>query len=134
MQAKHKVPIHMSLPDRVVFGLTTRQFLLLLLGCSVGYNLWLHGALFATFGLPGQIVRAGIALLPAGSMLVVAFISIAGRPLEIWFLVLVRYWQRPRIYVWRSVRLQQQNVNRASRAIVDEEHSDLVAYSGAESE
>ena|SRR5438105_3641018 len=134
MQVKHKVPIHMSLPDRVVFGLTTRQFLLLLLGCCVGYNLWLHGALFATLGFPGQIVRAGIALVPAGIALAVAFISVAGRPLEIWFLVLVRYWQRPRVYLWRSVRLQQQRVDRGFLAAVDEDRSDLVAYPGAGSE
>ncbi len=45
-QVTHKVPTHMSLPDKVVFGLTARQLLLLLIGCSLGYNLWLRlGAL-----------------------------------------------------------------------------------------
>jgi hypothetical protein len=134
MQVKHKVPIHMSLPDRVVFGLTTRQFLLLLLGCSVGYNFWLHVALFATFGFPGQIVRVGIALVPVGIVVGVAFISVAGRPLEIWFLVLVRYWQRPHLYLWRSVRLQQQHVDRGYLAAEDEDRGALVTYPGAEGE
>ena len=134
MQAKHKVPVHMSLPDRVVFGLTTRQFLLLLLGCSVGYNLWLHAAFFAAFGFAGQIVRVGIALVPAGIVVAVAFISVAGRPLEIWLLALVRYWQRPRLYLWRSVRLRQPHVDRGSLAAQDEDRSDLVAYPAAESE
>ena len=64
MQATHKVPTHMSLPDKVVFGLTARQLLLLLIGCSPGYNLWL--------------------------------------------LVLIRYWQRPRVYLWRSLRVQRE--------------------------
>src|SRR6266699_453924 len=48
-QVTHKVPTHMSLPDKVVFGFTARQLL-----------------------------------------------------------VLVRYRQRPRVYLWRSLRVQRE--------------------------
>ena len=51
-QITHKVPTHMSLPDKVVFGLTARQLLLLLIGCSLGYNLWLHLGALEAFGTP----------------------------------------------------------------------------------
>ena len=51
-QVTHKVPTHMSLPDKVVFGLTARQLLLLLIGCSLGYNLWLHLGALEAFGAP----------------------------------------------------------------------------------
>ena len=51
-QRTHKVPTHMSLPDKVVFGLTARQLLLLLIGCSLGYNLWLHLGVLGGFGAP----------------------------------------------------------------------------------
>jgi|GEM_PF-3131463 len=104
MRAPHKVPTHMRLPDKVVFGLTTRQLLILLIGCSAGYDLWLQLHVLGVSTVVGLIVRVGIAILPAAAALALALVSVAGRPLEVWLLVLVRYWQQPRTYVWRSVR------------------------------
>src|SRR5258708_3720624 len=118
MHATHTVPTHISLTDKVVFGLTARQLLLLLIGCSLGYNFWLHLSMLVAFALLGQVLRIGIALVPAGIAVALAFIAVADRPLEVWLLVLVRYWQRPRVYLWRSLRVceqQQQGVrDRAS--------------------
>ena len=105
MHTTHKVPTHMNLPDKVVFGLTARQLLLLLIGCSLGYNLWLHLGALEALALPGQVLRVALALVPAGLAAALALISVADRPLEVWFLVLVRYWQLPRVYVWRSIRM-----------------------------
>jgi PrgI family protein len=118
MQATHKVPTHMSLPDKVVFGLTARQLLLLLIGCSLGYNLWLHLGVLEALALPGQVLRIVLALVPVGLAAALALISIADRPLEVWLLVLLRYWQRPRIYLWRSLRMstqQQQHTRERER-------------------
>src|SRR5207245_8825900 len=103
MQATHKVPTHMSLPDKVVFGLTARQLLLLLIGCSLGYNLWLHLSVVAAFILLGQVLRIGITLLPVVVAVVLAFIAVAGRPLAVWLLVLVRYWRPSEVYLWPNV-------------------------------
>ena len=108
MQATHKVPTHMNLPDKVVFGLTARQLLLLLVGCSLGYNFWLRLSALEALALPVQVLRIVLALVPAGLAAVLALISVADRPLEIWLLVLVRYWQRPKIYLWRSLRMNEQ--------------------------
>ena len=108
MHASHKVPTHMSFPDKVVFGLTARQLLILLIGCSASYDLWLQLHALNPYTAVGLIVRVGIALLPIASATALALISVAGRPLEAWSLVLFRYWQRPQTYVWRSVRTQQQ--------------------------
>ena len=108
MHASHKVPTHMSMPDKVVFGLTARQLLILLIGCSAGYDLWLQLHALNPYTALGLIVRVGIALLPAAATAALAVISVAGRPLEAWSLVLFRYWQRPQTYVWRSVRTRQQ--------------------------
>jgi hypothetical protein len=108
MHTIHKVPTHMSLPDKVVFGLTARQLLLLLIGCSLGYNLWLHLGVLEALALPGQVLRIVLALVPAVCAATLALISIADRPLEVWFLVLVRYWQRPKLYIWRSVRMREE--------------------------
>ncbi len=115
MHASHKVPTHISLPDKVVFGLTARQLLLLLIGCSLGYNLWLHLGVLDTLALPGQVLRIALALVPAVCAATLALISVADRPLEVWFLVLVRYWQRPRIYVWRSLRMSEHQQQRRER-------------------
>lgn len=117
MQAIHKVPTHMSHPDKVVFGLTARQLLLLLIGCSLGYNLWLHLSALTAFALLGQVLRIGIALVSAGIAVALALIAVADRPLEVWLLVLVRYWQRPHVYLWRSLRGQsgQQHQNKGDR-------------------
>ncbi len=115
-QVTHKVPTHMSLPDKVVFGLTARQLLLLLIGCSLGYNLWLRLGALEALALPGQVLRIALALIPAAIAAAVALISVADRPLEVWLLVLLRYWQRPRIYLWRSLRMSMQQQSTRERA------------------
>ena len=98
----------MNVPDRVVFGLTARQLLLLLIGGSLGHNCWLHLGALEAVGLPGQIVRVALSLLPAVLLAALAMISIADRPLELWLLILVRYWQRPKMYVWSSLGEERQ--------------------------
>jgi hypothetical protein len=108
MRASHKVPTHMSMPDKVVFGLTARQLLILLIGCSASYDLWLQLHTLNPYTALGLIMRVGIAVMPAAVATALALISVAGRPLEAWSLVLFRYWQRPKTYVWRSVRTLQQ--------------------------
>ena len=107
MRAPHKVPTHMRLPDKVVFGLTTRQLLILLIGCSAGYDLWLQLHALGVSTVAGLVIRVSIAVLPAAAALALALVSVAGRPLEVWLLVLLRYWQQPRTYVWRSIRTEQ---------------------------
>jgi len=107
MRASHKVPTHMRIPDKVVFGLTARQLLILLIGCSAGYDLWLQLHVLNPYTAVGLLVRLFITVVPVAVALVLALFSVAGRPLEVWFLVLFRYRQRPRMYVWRSVRTRQ---------------------------
>jgi len=106
----------MSLTDKVVFVLTARQLLLLLIGCSLGYNLWLRLGALEALALPGQVLRIALALIPAAITAAVAMISVADRPLEVWLLVLLRYWQRPRIYLWRSLRMSMQQQSTRERA------------------
>jgi hypothetical protein len=108
MHASHKVPTHMSMPDKVVFGLTARQLLILLIGCSASYDLWLQLHALNPYTALGLMVRVGIAVMPAAAATALALISVAGRPLEAWSLVLFRYWQRPQTYVWHSVRTRHQ--------------------------
>ncbi len=129
MHASHKVPTHMSIPDKVVFGLTARQLLILLIGCSASYDLWLQLHALNPYTALGLMVRVGIAVMPAAAATALALISVAGRPLEAWSLVLFRYWQRPQTYVWRSVRTRQpggraRTGSRTTTSRDDDEHEE----------
>lgn len=104
MQASHKVPKHMRFPDKVVFGLTARQLLILLIGCSASYDVWLQLHALSSHHTLLLVLRLSIAVLPTAAAAALALISVASRPLEVWLLVLFRYWQQPRTYVWRSLR------------------------------
>jgi hypothetical protein len=109
--SKHTVPTHLNVPDKVLtvgpVSLTARQFLILLIGSSIGYNLWHQLHLLSMYAPLGQVVRLCLALAPALLALAFALARIAGRPLDVWFLVLLRYWCQPRRFVWRSVRTQE---------------------------
>ena len=110
LRRTHVVPTHLHTPETAFsigsVGISVRQFLVLLIGSAISYDLWLH--LVALAGLPGgQIVRLLTALVPVSLTLAIAFLKIAGRPLETWLLVLLRFWARPRRLVWRSVCFQE---------------------------
>jgi hypothetical protein len=48
--------------------------------------------------------------------------------------VLLRYWQRPRTFVWRSVRISQQRERAAVQRYAQEESRDEGERGGLESE
>jgi len=95
------------MPDRMIFGLTPRQLLITLIGCSIGYDIWLHLSVLLAYGVVGLIARLICSLVPAGLALSLALITVAGRPLEVWALVVLRYQLQPKVYVWRSLRTSE---------------------------
>jgi hypothetical protein len=105
---KHIVPTHLNLPDQVLtlwsFSLSARQLLLLLVGAGLGGTVWQHLAILGHHALAGQAVRLVVALLPFLLLAVVACYQYAGRYLEVWLIVLLRYQLRPKRYLWRSIR------------------------------
>ena len=109
---KHVVPTHLNLPDQVLtlwsFSLSARQLLLLLVGAGIGGTIWQHLAVLGHHAVYGEILL--LALLPFLLVLVLACYQHAGRYLEIWLIVLVRYHLRPKRYLWRSVRLYEQHL------------------------
>jgi hypothetical protein len=110
-QGKHTVPTRVNAPDKVLtigpVSLTARQFLIVLIGSSIGYNLWHQLHMLSAYAPVGQVIRLCIALVPALLAIAFALAQIAGRPLEVWFFVLLRYCCQPRRAVWRSVRTWQ---------------------------
>src|SRR6266566_2297284 len=112
---KHTVPTHLQMPDQVLtlwsFSLTARQLLLLLVGVGIGGTIWQHLALFGHDAVPGEIVRLLLSLPPFLLALFIAWYQHAGRYLEIWMVVLVRYRLRPKRYLWRSIRSYEQHLS-----------------------
>jgi hypothetical protein len=112
---KHTVPTHLQMPDQVLtlwsFSLTARQLLLLLVGGGIGGTIWQHLALFGHDAVPGEIVRLLLSLPPFLLALFIAWYQHAGRYLEIWMVVLVRYRFRPKLYLWRSIRTYEQHLS-----------------------
>jgi hypothetical protein len=105
---KHIVPTHLNLPDQVLtlwsLSLSARQLLLLLVGAGLGGTAWQHLAILAHHALLGQAVRLLVALVPFLLLTLLACYQYAGRYLEVWLIVLVRYHLRPKRYLWRSIR------------------------------
>src|SRR5437588_2229540 len=105
---KHIVPTHLNLPDQVLslwsFSLSARQLLLLLVGAGLGGTVWQHLAVLGHHALAGQAMRLLVALLPFLLLAVLACYQSAGRYLEVWLIVLMRYHLRPKRYLWRSIR------------------------------
>jgi hypothetical protein len=129
---KHIVPTHLNLPDQVLtlwsFSLSARQLLLLLVGAGMGGTVWQHLAVLGHHAVPGEILRLLLALLPFLLVLVLACYQHAGRYLEVWLIVLMRYHLRPKRYLWRSVRLCEQHLSPLFASSEDtdpEERSDL---------
>jgi hypothetical protein len=103
----HLVPTHVRTPETLItlagVSLSVRQFLLILVGVALSYRVWL--LLGALVWLPaGQILRWGLTIVPLGVALAFAFVSLAGRMLDVWCVVVLRYFLRPHRFVWRSVR------------------------------
>jgi hypothetical protein len=105
---KHIVPTHLNLPDQVLtlwsFSLSARQLLLLLVGAGIGGAVWQHLAPLGHHALLGQALRLLVALVPFLLIAVLACYQYAGRYLEVWLIVFVRYHLRPKRYLWRSIR------------------------------
>jgi hypothetical protein len=111
---KHIVPTHLQMPDQVLtlwsFSLTARQLLLLLVGGGIGGTIWQHLALFGHSVVAGEIVRLLLSLPPFLLALFIAWYQHAGRYVEIWMVVLVRYRLRPKRYLWCSIRTYEQHL------------------------
>ena len=112
---KHIVPTHLQMPDQVLtlwsFSLTARQLLLLLVGGGVGGTLWQHLTLLGYYAVPGEVLRLLLSLPPFLLALFIAWYQHAGRYIEIWIVVLVRYRLRPKRYLWCSIRTYEQHLS-----------------------
>jgi hypothetical protein len=91
----HEVPTHLNVEDRVLFGLTIRQFLLLLVGSSAAY------ALYGQLAMLPDGPRLLLVLLTGAATVVFALVRPAGRSLEDWLVAALIYAATPRRTTWQ---------------------------------
>ena len=113
MSGRHEIPTHLGVSDRAVLGLSVRQ----LLAAAVGLAL-AHAAGDLPLPLPLRLVAAALVLALAAPLV---FWRPAGRPLEEWALVLLRYHAAPRVAVWRP--RERPLPPRAAREVVLRPHA-----------
>lgn len=97
---RHEVPTHLNIEDKAFAGLTMRQLMVAIIGLALAYSAMSEAP------LPLAVRLA----LGATVLLLTAAISLwqpAGRSLEDWAFVLLRYISIPRVVVWR-VRTSRQ--------------------------
>lgn len=105
---RREIPTHLHVEDKLIAGLTVRQVLFLSVGVSVGYSLWLHLAWLAHVPALAHVaaltalLRVALAALPVLAMTICVLVRPAGRPLEDWLPVVLRYAVLPKAAVWRS--------------------------------
>lgn len=105
----HEIPTHLEVADKLVFGLTARQALVIGLGLCLGYvgfqQTHLTLSALGDWSLPLPL-RMGSGLLPVAGGVLLAWFHPLDRPLEVWVLVWLRYQTMPKIYLWHPVMSQ----------------------------
>jgi len=106
-QARYMIPTHLNVEDKIItfngFGVTMRQSFLLLVGWSTAFNVWRQLDGLSAHGMVGLILRIAIAMIPGLLSLILSLTTLAGRTLEAWLMVVLRYYTQPRLYLWRSL-------------------------------
>jgi hypothetical protein len=92
---QHEIPTHLNVEDKLLLGMTARQFLYVLVGTSLSYGMW-NQLIDAAPVLRLTIVAS--CLLAAAAM---AWLRPLERPLEEWLLAVCVYVGTPRRAVWR---------------------------------
>lgn len=91
---RHEVPTHLNIEDKAFAGLTMRQLMVAIIGLALAYSAMSEAPLPLGVRLAAG---ASVLLLTAA----ISFWQPAGRSLEDWAFVLLRYISIPRTVVWR---------------------------------
>ena len=94
MPRRHEVPTHLNVEDKLLFGLSARQFTVLLSGGSSAYGLWTSGPDWPD---AARAALGGAILLLAA---ILALVRPHGRGLEEWAFVVLHYALTPKASVW----------------------------------
>jgi hypothetical protein len=103
--ARHEIPTHLDVEDKILGPLTTRDALYLLVGASAAYGIGTQTTL-------ASWLRTALAGAVSVIALLFALVKIRGRPLEAWLFSGLAYTILPKRTVWtpraaRSARVHQ---------------------------
>ena len=98
---KEEFPTFLNEQPTVVFGRTTRELLIILVGLTGAYLVWTNAGSF----IPGpdigvMFVKGLLAIVPLVGSMIVAFVKIASRPLEEWAAIGLFYCLTPKVYIY----------------------------------
>ena len=93
---RHEIPTHLDVVDKAFAGLTMRQLLTAAIGLALAYG----AASDLPLPLPLRLVIAAVVLVLT---VVLALWRPAGRPVEDWAFVLLRFWSARRVATWRPI-------------------------------
>jgi hypothetical protein len=99
---KHRVPIHLDQPDRILWGLTARQVLVIAAGIGGAYLLW-SSLSTLTAGIGGALAVGLVSVCIILIGIVAAFVSPGGRSMEEWAIVALAFILAPKVYLWNSL-------------------------------
>lgn len=91
---RHEVPTHLNIEDKAFAGLTMRQLMVAIIGLALAYAAISE----APLPLPMRLGLGALVLLWTAAF---TLWQPAGRSLEDWAFVLLRYVSVPRVVVWR---------------------------------
>ena len=91
---RHEVPTHLNIEDKAFAGLTMRQLMVAIIGLALAYSAMSE----APLPLAIRLAAGATVLLMTAA---ISFWQPAGRSLEDWAFVLLRYVSIPRVVVWR---------------------------------
>ncbi|HEY7418874.1 MAG TPA: PrgI family protein [Ktedonobacteraceae bacterium] len=95
---RHTIPTLLETKDRILFGLTSKQVLVLCAGLSTTWVAW--ESFKNTSALSLFLVLMLCAALPTLAACAVAFLSISGQGLDEWLLICLLYLQFPKSFFW----------------------------------
>jgi hypothetical protein len=97
---KEEFPTFLNEQPTVVFGRTTRELLVILVGLTGAYLVWTNMGLVLGSGIGALIVKGLFSTVPVIGSIIVAFVKIASRPLEEWAAIGVFYFLTPKVYLY----------------------------------
>jgi hypothetical protein len=123
---RHTIPTLLETKDRILFGLTSKQVLILCGGLSTSWVAWeSFKDISSTLWL---FVYTLLAVLPTLAAMAVAFLSISGQGLDEWLVISVLYFQFPKRFFWAALPDEESETESAyeqhevSREEDEEEH------------
>ena len=99
MKKKEEFPTFLNEQPTIIFGRTGRELMIMACGLAAAYTIWgdmhKHGS-----GPSWVILTVVLAVLPVLLSVVIALVSIAGKPLEEWSIIWLLYLVTPKLYLY----------------------------------